>query len=151
MKNNFMDLALKEAQKAYMKGEVPVGCVIVKDSKVLAKAYNKKEKNMDATSHAEILAIKKASKKINNWRLDGAEIYITLEPCAMCMSAIMQSHIQTVYFGAVDKAMGACESKISLQSINFQNPPIKVFGHIEEEKSKELIQNFFKELRIKKS
>jgi len=150
MKNNFMDLALREAKKAYLKGEIPVGCVIVKDSKVIARAHNKKEEKMDATNHAEILAIKKASKKLNNWRLDDCEIYVTLEPCVMCIGAIMQSHIKTIYYSLNDNAMGACESKISLQNINFQNPPIKVYGHIQEDESKELLQNFFKDLRNKK-
>lgn len=150
MKNNFMDLALREAKKAYLKGEIPVGCVIVKDSKVIARAHNKKEEKKDATSHAEILAIKKASKKINNWRLDDCEIYVTLEPCVMCMGAIMQAHIKTIYYSLNDNAMGACESKIKLQNINFQNPPIKVYGHIQEDESKELLQNFFKDLRNKR-
>lgn len=145
-----MDLALREAKKAYLKGEIPVGCVIVKDSKVIARAHNKKEEKKDATSHAEILAIKKASKKLNNWRLDDCEIYVTLEPCVMCMGAIMQAHIKTIYYSLNDNAMGACESKIKLQTINFQNPPIKVYGHIQEDESKELLQNFFKDLRNKR-
>lgn len=151
MKNKFMALALKEAKKAYLKDEVPVGCVIVRNEVVIARGYNKKENKQCAVEHAEIIAIKKACKKINNWRLDGCELYVTLEPCAMCMGAIMQSHISNVYYGAKDNAMGACFSKIRMQDINFCNPPLKVEGQILEEESRELIQKFFKELRRKKS
>lgn len=142
-----MELALKEAQKAYKLGEVPVGCIIVKDNIVIAKGYNKKETNKDVTAHAEIIALKRASAKLDNWRVDDLDIYITLEPCPMCMAALMQAHIKNVYFGAYDKVMGACGSKISLQSLNFQTPRINVYGGILEDKCLEILRRFFKELR----
>lgn len=99
MNDKFMLVAINEAEKALNLGEVPVGAVIVKDNKIIAKAYNIKEKNMCVTAHAEILAIEKASRKLKNWRLDGCDIYITLEPCPMCASAIKQARISNVYFG----------------------------------------------------
>ena len=97
MNEYFMNLAVEEAKKAFKNNEVPVGAVIVKDNKVISKAYNKKEKDKLVTSHAELLAIMKASKKLNNWRLDGCDIYITLEPCPMCASAIKQARISNIY------------------------------------------------------
>ena len=99
-KNKYMKEALKEAQKAYDKLEVPVGAIIVKDGKIIARAYNKKEEKKDTTMHAEIIAIKKASKKIGAWRLNDCEMYVTLEPCPMCASAIKQSRIKKIYYGA---------------------------------------------------
>ena len=101
-----MLLALKEAQKAFEIDEVPVGCVIVLNNKIIAKAHNKKEINNDPCGHAEILAIRKASKKLNNWRLEDCEIYVTIEPCIMCSGAIIQSRIKKVYFGASDNKGG---------------------------------------------
>ncbi len=100
MNNKYMKIALKEAHKAYLKDEVPVGVVIVKDGEVIAKAYNKKVLSNDVCAHAEILAIKKASKKLNDWRLVDCEMYVTLEPCPMCAGAIEQSRIKKVYIGA---------------------------------------------------
>lgn len=96
----FMKKALSLAKKAYEADEVPVGAVIVKDGKIIASAYNKRESSFDATAHAEILAIKKACKKLQDFRLIGAEMYVTLEPCVMCAGAILNSRIQNVYFGA---------------------------------------------------
>ena len=104
MKNElYMEKAIKEAQKAYKEDEIPVGAVIVKDGKVIAKAYNKKNKSNCVVDHAEIIAIKKANKKLNNWRLEECELYITLEPCPMCASAIEQSRIKKVITGAPNK------------------------------------------------
>ena len=97
----FMNLALKEAKIALKLGEVPVGCVIVKNGEVISKAHNEKEKQHDVTAHAEILAIKKAEKKLGNWRLDGCKIYVTLEPCLMCTGAIIQSRISEICVGVL--------------------------------------------------
>ena len=107
MKEKYMKIAIKEAEKAFNIGEVPVGAVIVKNNKIIAKAYNKKEKLGSVTRHAEIIAIEKASKRISNWRLDNCDIYITLEPCPMCASAIKQSRIANIYCGLnnLDKKM----------------------------------------------
>jgi len=98
MNEKFMELAIKEAKKAYKKEEVPVGTIIVKNNKVISKSYNMVEKKKDCTLHAEIMAIKKASRKLKNWRLNDCEMYVTLEPCTMCMSAIELSRIKKVYF-----------------------------------------------------
>ena len=113
-KNKFMKQALKEAKKAYEKLEVPVGAVIVKDGKIIAKAHNLKETKTDTTKHAEILAIQKASKKLESWRLLDCEMYITLEPCSMCAGAIINSRIKKVYIGALDEKTGAAGSVLNL-------------------------------------
>ena len=99
----YMDIALQEAKKAYKKEEIPVGAVIVKNGKVISKAYNKKNKSNRVKDHAEILAIDKANRKLRNWRLEDCEIYVTLEPCQMCASAIEQARIKRIITGAVNK------------------------------------------------
>ena len=106
----FMKEALKEALKAYKKEEIPVGAVIIKDNKIIARAYNKKEEKLDTTKHAEILAIQKASKKLNSWRLTDCDMYVTLEPCSMCAGALIQARIRKVYVGTEDTKTGACGS-----------------------------------------
>lgn len=150
MKNineKFMKEALKEAKKAYDKLEIPVGAVIVKDNKIIARAHNLKELKQDTTKHAEILAIKKASKKLNNWRLTDCEIYVTLEPCSMCAGAIINSRIKKVYIGAKDLKTGACGSKLNLlQDYDFDTSVESEFGILEEE-CQTMLKNFFKELR----
>ena len=103
----FMKEALKEAKKAYLKEEVPVGCVIVYNNEIIARAHNTRHKNKSALDHAEILAIKKANKKLNAWMLDGATIYVTLEPCLMCAGAIFQSRIKRVVYAASEPKFGA--------------------------------------------
>ena len=97
MNEIFMDIALLEAKKAFKKEEIPVGCVIVKNNKIISKAYNKKNKTNRIIDHAEIIAITKANKKLKNWRLEGCDLYVTLEPCPMCASAIEQARINNVY------------------------------------------------------
>ena len=103
MQQKFMNAALKEARKAYKKDEVPIGAIIVKDNKIISKAHNLVETKKDATMHAEMIAIKKASKKIGNWRLIDCEMYVTLEPCLMCQKAIELSRIKKVYFSTYRK------------------------------------------------
>ena len=110
----FMKEALKEAKKAYDKLEVPVGCVIVKDGKIVARAHNLKESKKDTTKHAEILAIQKASKKLDAWRLLDCDMYVTLEPCSMCAGAIVNSRIRNLYIGTMDKKTGAAGSVLNL-------------------------------------
>ena len=102
MEEKYMKQALKEAQKAYDKLEIPVGAVIVKDNKIIARAHNLKETKKSATAHAEILAIQKANKKLNNWRLLDCDMYVTLEPCQMCMGAIISSRVRNIYIGTLD-------------------------------------------------
>ena len=110
----FMKKALKEAEKAYAKEEIPVGAVIVKNGKIIARAYNQKETSKNACGHAEILAIQKACKKLNAWRLLDCEMYVTLEPCPMCAGALINSRISKVYIGTDDEKTGACGTKIDL-------------------------------------
>ena len=109
----FMKMAIKLAKEAYKKDEVPVGAVIVKDGEVIAKAYNKRESSNDATAHAEILAIKKACKKLQDFRLINCDMYVSLEPCVMCCGAILNERIENVYFGAYKTAGSISSSEIS--------------------------------------
>ena len=143
---NYMNEALKEAKKAYDIAEVPVGAIIVKDGKIIARGYNKKEKNALATEHAEIIAIKKASKKFENWRLNDCEMYVTLEPCPMCAGAIMQSRISKLHIAAKDTVSGACGTVIDLTNNKELNYKLDVCFE-EDEKAKNLLLKFFKELR----
>ena len=113
-KEKFMKKALQEAKKAYNKLEVPVGCIIVKNGEIIAKAHNLKETKYDTTKHAEILAIQKASKKLQSWRLIDCEMYVTLEPCPMCAGAIINSRIKKIYYGAKDEKTGAIGSVLNL-------------------------------------
>ena len=149
MENKFMKEALKEAQKAYDKLEVPVGAVIVKDGKIIAKAHNQKETKFDTTKHAEILAIQKASKKLNSWRLLDCDMYVTLEPCTMCAGAIINSRIRKVYIGTDDEKTGACGSVLNLFEYKF-NHKVEVEKGILKQECKEILQRFFKELRLKR-
>ena len=145
----FMKLALKEAKKAFDKEEIPVGVVIVKDDKVIAKAHNLKESKNIATSHAEILAIEKACKKLGAWRLLDCEMYVTLEPCPMCAGAIVNSRIKKVYIGAIQEKTGACGSKVDLIEEYKTETKIEVEFGIQKDKCLNLVQEFFKEIRKK--
>ena len=139
----FMKEALKQAKKAYEKLEVPVGAVIVKDGKIIARAYNQKETKFDTTKHAEILAIQKASKKLKSWRLIDCEMYVTLEPCPMCAGAIIQSRLKKVYYSVPDEKTGAVGSKLNLFKDYKFNHNVESENGILTDKCKELIQNFF--------
>ena len=150
-KEKFMKEALKEAQKAYNKLEVPVGAVIVKDGKIIARAHNLKETKTDTTKHAEILAIQKASKKLKSWRLIDCEMYITLEPCPMCAGAIINSRIKKIYIGTQDKKTGAAGSVLNLFDDYIFNHKVETETGIMQEECEKTLQEFFKELRkIKK-
>ena len=143
----FMKQALKEAQKAYEKLEVPVGAIIVKDGKIIARAHNLKETKHDTTKHAEILAIQKASKKLNSWRLIDCEMYVTLEPCSMCAGALINSRIKKVYIGAKDEKTGAVGSVFNLLDDYKFNHKVEYETGILEENCKEQLKSFFKMLR----
>ncbi|BCZ49271.1 tRNA-specific adenosine deaminase [Clostridium gelidum] len=143
---DFMKVAKEEAILAMNKGEIPVGAVIVKDGVIIGKAHNLKETLKDSTAHAEILAIKEASKYIGNWRLNGAEMYVTLEPCPMCASAISQSRISKVYIGTFNKDMGACGSLINLLDNRGLNSFVDVKWIYDEECSA-LLTKFFENRR----
>ncbi|MBR4260360.1 MAG: tRNA adenosine(34) deaminase TadA [Clostridia bacterium] len=146
-----MKEALKQAQKAYDKLEVPVGAVIVKDGKIIARAYNQKEEKNDTTNHAEILAIKKASKKLGSWRLIDCDMYVTLEPCSMCAGALIQSRIRKVYIGASDEKTGACGSVLNLLEDYKFNHKVEIEKGVLQEECENILKDFFRELRkIKK-
>lgn len=146
-----MKEALKEAKKAYDKLEVPVGAVIVKEGKIIARAHNLKETKYDTTKHAEILAIQKASKKLNNWRLIDCDMYVTLEPCSMCAGAIINSRIRKIYIGALDEKTGAAGSVLNLFEDFTFNHKVEVEKGIMQEECEKTIKDFFKMLRkIKK-
>ena len=150
-KEYFMKEALKEAEKAYKKLEVPVGAIIVKDEKIIARAHNQKETKTDTTKHAEILAIQKASKKLKSWRLIDCEMYVTLEPCTMCAGAIIHSRIKKVYIGAMDEKTGAVGSVLNLfEDYKFNHKPEVEKGILKED-CESLLKQFFKELRKLKS
>lgn len=151
MEEKFMKAALKEAKKAYDKLEVPVGAVIVKDRKIIARAHNLKETKNDTTKHAEILAIQKASKKLNSWRLIDCEMYVTLEPCSMCAGALINSRIKKVYIGASDQKTGAVGSVFNLLEDYTFNHKVEYEKGVLQEECESILKEFFKELRkIKK-
>mgnify|MGYP002538552534 FL=1 len=139
-----MKIALDEAKKSYRKGDVPVGAVIVKNNKIIAKAHNLKEKKHNPLLHAEIIAINKASKKLKRWRLDDCELYVTMEPCLMCTGAIIQSRIKKVYYSIENNEFGA------LKNIS-QNKKygIIIDNTLEKEQSLKIIKSFFEERRKK--
>ena len=151
MEEKFMKEALKEAKKAYDKLEVPVGAVIVKDGKIIARAHNLKETKFDTTKHAEILAIQKASKKLNSWRLIDCEMYVTLEPCSMCAGAFINSRIKKVYIGASDQKTGAVGSVFNLLEDYTFNHKVEYKKGVLQDECESILKEFFKELRkIKK-
>ncbi len=150
MKNieeKYLDLALKEAYKAKEKDEVPVGCVLVKNGKIIAKAHNLKEHKQNALAHAEIIAINKACKKLQSWRLDELTMYVTLEPCPMCAGAILQSRIKKVVYGASDLKYGALGSDSNLFNKNSLNHYPEIIENIKEEECSFLLKDFFKTKR----
>lgn len=146
----FMKQAIKQAQKAYEQEEIPVGAVIVKDNKIIARAYNKKEQKQDTTNHAEIIAIQKASKKLKTWRLTDCKMYVTLEPCSMCAGALIQARLKKVYIGTMDKKTGSCGSVLNLLQDYTFNHKVEVQTGILQEECESLLKKFFKELRQKK-
>ncbi|HSV91384.1 MAG TPA: tRNA adenosine(34) deaminase TadA [Nitrospiraceae bacterium] len=143
----FMRIALEEAAKASDVGEVPIAALIVQDSRVLAQAHNYRELWQDPTAHAEVIAIRAAATALGTWRLTGTTLYVTLEPCAMCIGAIILARVSRVAFGAWDPKAGACGSVFNLPSEPKLNHRVAVTGGILEQESQALIQKFFKELR----
>ncbi len=146
----YMKQALKQAKKAYEKEEIPVGAVIVKNNKIIARAYNKKEETNNPINHAEIIAIQKASKKLGSWRLTDCEMYVTLEPCSMCAGALIQSRIKKVYIGTMDEKTGSCGSKLNLLENYTFNHKVEIETGIMQKECENLLKQFFKELRNKK-
>ena len=145
----FMKSALKQADIALKEDEVPIGAVIVKDGVILARGRNRIEKTNVATRHAEIEAIEKACKKLNSWRLDGAEMYVTIEPCPMCAGAIVNARIKKVYFGAYEVKSGAAESKFKVLTDSGLNHVTEFEGGILKDICSQKIKNYFKAKRVK--
>jgi len=149
-KEKFMMEALKEAKKAYDKLEVPVGAVIVKEGKIIARAHNLKETKTDTTKHAEILAIQKASRKLKSWRLLDCDMYVTLEPCSMCAGAMINSRIRKIYIGTQDAKTGAVGSVFNLFNDYTFNHKVEAETGILKNECENILQQFFKELRKSK-
>lgn len=145
----FMKKALKEAQKAVLEDEVPVGAIAVFDGKVIARAHNNRERTQNAINHAEMIVIQKACKKLSSWRLDGVTLYVTIEPCPMCMGAIINARIPRVVYGARDKKAGCCGTLYDLNEGKFNHVTSITQGVLEEECGG-IIRRYFEEKRRKK-
>ncbi|MBR4123788.1 MAG: nucleoside deaminase [Clostridia bacterium] len=146
MDRKFMKEAICLANQAKINGEVPVGAVIVKDGQIIATGRNMREEKQNALSHAEIEAINNACKALDSWRLDGCEMYVTLEPCPMCAGAIINARIKTLIFGAYDKRMGSVDSVVNLCDMPY-NHKVEVYGGIMEDECLDIIKDFFKSIR----
>ena len=143
----YMKEALKQAKKAYALKEVPVGCVIVYEDQIIARGYNRRNTDQNTTSHAEINAIRKASKKLGDWRLEGCTIYITMEPCQMCAGAIVQSRITRAVIGSMNPKAGCAGSILNLLDIPEFNHQVELTTGVMEEECSQMMKSFFKELR----
>ena len=143
----WMYIAISEAILAKNEGEIPVGAVLIQNDQLIAKAHNQPILNHDPTAHAEIEVLRKAGKKLKNYRLTGSTLYVTLEPCAMCLGAIMHARIDRIVFGASDPKTGVCGSKANLTSEAFFTHKVKIDGSVLEEESKAILQSFFKSKR----
>lgn len=145
----FMAEALAEASKAASMGEVPVGAVITRGGKIISRGYNKKETSADPTLHGEIVAVTEAARLLDAWRLTGTTLYVTLEPCLMCMGALLQARVPRLVFGAADPKAGACGSLFDLSNDKRLNHSINVRRGVCETESRDMLQGFFKQLRNK--
>ena len=143
----WMALAIKQAVKADKEGEVPVGAVLVHDNKLIAKSYNQSISNNDASAHAEIQVLRKAGSKLNNYRLNNSTLYVTLEPCVMCLGALVHARISNIVFGAFDFKTGVCGSCVDLTSAKFFNHKIKIDGGVLEDDCMNLMKGFFSKRR----
>ena len=145
----YMEEALKEAEKAFIKGEVPIGAVVVIDGRIIGRGHNQKETLKDPTAHAEILAIRDGTRTLGGWRLEGADLYVTVEPCIMCAGAIYQSRIKKVYIGAKDYKGGAVCSLYNVFDDDRLNHKVNYEFGLMEEFCSNIMKNFFKKLRSK--
>lgn len=148
---DFMREAIKEAEKAAKLDEIPIGAIIEKDGKIIARGHNMTESKKDPTAHAEIIAIRKASKKLGGWRLLGCNMYVTTEPCSMCAGAMVLARIKTVYIGTADPKTGACGSVVDIVRQEKLNHQIEVKTGILQQECEVILKTFFKKLRKKKS
>ena len=144
-----MKEAYREAEKAFKEDEVPVGCVIVKEEKIIARAHNRKEKKNCAVFHAEIECLIKAARKLNNWNLKGCDLYVTLEPCMMCTGAIVNSRIDRIFFGCKDPKGGALVSNVKFKRIRNLNHYPQIKGGIDEDECSAILKEFFRNKRTK--
>jgi len=144
---HYMKEALKQAKKAQALDEVPIGCVIVKDKEVIARGYNRRNTDLNTLSHAELNAIRKASRKLGDWRLEGCTIYITLEPCQMCSGAIVQSRIDRCVIGAMNPKAGCAGSVMNLLQVHQFNHQVEITKGILEEECSSMLSEFFRRLR----
>ncbi|MCR5208522.1 MAG: nucleoside deaminase [Eubacterium sp.] len=150
MENEFMRIAIREAQKALAENEVPVGAVIVKDGRIISTGRNRREKEKDALCHAELEAIHGACKALGGWRLGDCDLYVTLEPCPMCAGAIINSRLRRVYYGAFDAKAGSFGSVTDFNRISYNHKP-EIYAGIMEDECQAVLTEFFKNLRDKKS
>ena len=146
----YMKAAISQAKKAKALMEVPIGCVIVLDDKIIARGYNRRNTDHDTLSHAELIAIKKASKKLGDWRLEGCTMYVTLEPCQMCAGALVQSRIDKVVIGAMNTKAGCAGSVLDLLNVEGFNHKVLMEKGVLEDESSMMLSDFFKELRKQK-
>ena len=146
----YMKEALKLAKKAYALNEVPIGCVIVYNDKIIARGYNRRNNDKNPMAHAELIAIKKASRILNDWRLEGCTIYITLEPCQMCAGAIVQARITNAVIGSMNKKAGCAGSILNILEMKEFNHRVNVTRHVLDEECSTLLSSFFTKLRIEK-
>ena len=147
----FMKEAIRQAKKAYALREVPIGCVIVYEGKIIARGYNRRNTDKNTISHAEINAIRKASKKLGDWRLEGCTLYVTLEPCQMCAGAIVQARIDKVVIGSMNPKAGCAGSVLNLLEMDGFNHKVEVERGVLEEECSTMLSGFFKELRMEKA
>lgn len=145
----YMKEALRQAKKAYALGEVPIGCVIVYEDKIIARGYNRRNTDKNTLAHAEITAINRASKKMGDWRLEDCTLYVTLEPCQMCAGAIVQSRITNVVMGCMNPKAGCGGSVLNILEMPEFNHQVNVVRGVMEEECSQILQDFFKELRIR--
>ena len=151
MYENYMKEALKEAQKAYELGEIPIGAIIVKDGEIIARGHNLTETEKDPTAHAEMIAIRQAAKKLGGWRLPGCTLYVTCEPCSMCAGAIVWARLEKVCIGTMDPKGGACGSVFNIVQEEKLNHRVELETGIMENECSEIMKTFFKELRMRGS
>ena len=140
----YMDMAIEEAKKAFEEDEVPIGCVIVKNNQILALTHNRKEQMNSATKHAEILAIEEASSKLNNWRLDGCDVYITLEPCPMCASALKQARVSHIFCGLSNSDFRNYEIVLKILESDKNNASVPIINDLAVEKVDKIMKDFFR-------
>ena len=146
----FMKEAIRQAKKAGALDEVPIGCVIVHDGKIIARGYNRRNTDKNTLSHAEMNAIKKASRKLGDWRLEGCTIYITLEPCQMCAGALVQSRIDRAVIGSMNPKAGCAGSVLNLLQVEHFNHQVEIQTGVLEQECSEMLSSFFRELRLRK-